>query len=211
MKRVAFIPIRMNSKRVKNKNVRVLKGRPLFCWAAETLDKLNIPVYIYTNSEDILSACLDFNPRNITFLHRPEHLDSDKTKGIDIYQQFAKDIPADIYLLAHCTSPFVSENTYRVMLDSVKCLPHKSALTVEKIQTFAWYEKKPLNFELPRIQTQLLKPVIIETSAAYVYKRDVVEGGTRSCDFPKLVETKYPETIDIDTEEDLRIAEDVKL
>ncbi len=201
---VAFIPIRLNSKRVKNKNVRILKGRPLFCWCLESLDKLKIPVYVYTNYSEVLINCLDFIPSNIEFIKRPKYLDDDKTVGIEIYKQFANDIPSEKYLLCHCTSPFVSTDTYKKCIDLGD---YDSSMTVQRIQTFCWYDDKPLNFKPPRPRTQDIKPIFVETSAAYCYTKEVLDRGERTSDCPLKIETHYPETIDIDTEEDFIVAE----
>lgn len=204
---VAFVPIRLNSKRVKAKNVRLLGGRPLFCWTLEKLDTLGIPVYIYTNGTAILANRLDFQTKNIMFLSRPVGLDEDETKGIEIYRSFRNDVKSDAYLLAHCTSPFVHVDTYKRAITAVTEKEANSAATVAKIQTFCWHEGKPINFTIPRERTQNIKPIYVETSAAYCYKRGVLDAGDRTTMNCELIETSPCENIDIDTEEDWKLAE----
>ena len=41
MKTVAFVPIRLNSKRVVGKNLKSLGGQPLMCYVLNTLAKVN--------------------------------------------------------------------------------------------------------------------------------------------------------------------------
>jgi len=202
LKTVAFMPIRLNSKRVKQKSVRDFGGRPLFCWALERLDQLGIAVYIYCSAVDEIRGHLDFRPRNIAIEKRPIALDSDQTKGIEIYKAFAEAVDADVYLLAHATSPFITTNTYKVALDAVQSGNHDSALTVKRIQSFCWFSGSPLNFSLPRVQTQLLQPVFVETSAVYAYTKPILGLGDRSSLNPKLIELTSPEDEDIDTEDD---------
>ena len=56
MKVVAFVPIRLNSKRVVGKNLKPLGGKPLMWYILETLAKVkNIDeVYVYCSSEEII-------------------------------------------------------------------------------------------------------------------------------------------------------------
>lgn len=212
MRLVAFMPIRLNSKRVKNKNIRDVLGRPLFCWLAETVDSLGIPFYIFTNYSKELKAMLDFKPHNLKFLSRSPYLDLDTTKGIEIYREFTDRVKADAYLLVHCTSPFVTKKTLNKVIGAVISGKYNSAQTIEKKQTFVWYKGKPLNFEKPRPRTQDLTPVYLETSGAYCYKAGVLNDGCRideqSC---KFVIVDSIESIDIDTYEDLITANRIKM
>jgi len=205
-----FMPLRLNSKRIKNKNIIKIFNRPLFCWSLSTLDKLDLPVYVYTSDCEIFKKCLDFKTKNINFLHRPEKLDGDNILGIAIYREFANTIDTDVYLLAHCTSPFVKMSTYKRLIEGVVNLGYDCSCTVDKKQTFSWYDKKQLNFILPRTKTQNIKPVYIETSAAYCYNKQVIQTCDRTNDNLLFIETKGLESLDIDTPEDLKIIEDIK-
>jgi len=202
---VAFMPIRLNSQRIKNKSIQLIAGRPMFCWSLETLDNLGIPVYVFTNETDKLKSLLDFNPSNVVWLERPEYLDSSDTKGLDIYKEFSKKINSEIYLLVHCTSPFTAIGTYKKCIDAVLYDTHLSSLTVKKQQTFIWYNERPLNFSFPRQKTQDLTPIFIETSAAYCFKKEILSTDSRTCKNPKLVLTEGIETIDIDEQSDLKM------
>lgn len=202
---VAFMPIRLNSQRIKEKSIADVQGRPMFCWSLETLDKLSIPVYVYTNNEERLREKLDFQPKNVIFLKRPEHLDDHDTKGIEIYKEFAKQVPSKKYLLTHCTSPFVKLESYKRCIDAVG-LNYDSSLTVKEEKTFCWFNDSPLNFKTPRPKTQDLLPVLVETSAAYCYLKNVLDSNSRSGENVMLVKTRGEETIDIDDQEDLDLA-----
>jgi CMP-N-acetylneuraminic acid synthetase len=50
-KTIAMIPVRLGSKRVKNKNLRLIDGKPLICYVLETAVKSDIFDEIYINSE----------------------------------------------------------------------------------------------------------------------------------------------------------------
>ena len=49
MKTVAFVPIRLNSKRVVGKNLKLLGGKPLMCYVLDTLSQVKgvDEVYVY--------------------------------------------------------------------------------------------------------------------------------------------------------------------
>ena len=55
MKIVAFVPVRLNSKRVVGKNLKPLGGKPLMCYILETLLKVKAinEVYLYCSNEDV--------------------------------------------------------------------------------------------------------------------------------------------------------------
>ncbi|MFZ5807155.1 MAG: cytidylyltransferase domain-containing protein [Verrucomicrobiota bacterium] len=209
MKIVGMMPVRVGSRRAGGKSVRKLGGRALFCWMLEKMDALGIPVHVYASEVESLEKLVDFKAQNIVFTQRPEFLDNDGVIGAQIYKEFAQQVPADVYLLCHATSPFVKVETLRAVVDAVTKENAECALTVRREQTFAWFDGKPLNFALPRIQTQSLKPVFLETSGAYCYRREVLEQGDRSNLSPRLIEIAWPETEDIDTEEDFARCEEM--
>ena len=207
MKIVAFVPIRLNSKRVASKSLRLLGGRPLFCWLLEALDKLNVPTHVFCSQNEVLKSLVDFESNNLVFTNRPVWLDGDDVKGIDIYRDFAREVESEVYLLSHCTSPFVTSDSLKKVMDSVVTGKATSCATVARIQTFTWFDGKPLNFGIPRIQTQLLHPVFYETSAAYCYRREILDSGDRTDLQASLVELEWPEAEDIDTESDFQRCE----
>ena len=109
MKTVAFVPIRLNSKRVVGKNLKMLGDKPLMCYILDTLSQVKTidEVYVYCSQEDIVK----YLPKGIKFLKRPEFLDRDETLGKEIYEEFTKTVDADVYILAHTTSPFMKKET----------------------------------------------------------------------------------------------------
>ena len=207
MKTVAFVPVRLNSKRVVGKNIKLLGGKPLMCHILETLIKVrNLDeVYLYCSNEDVKA----YLPDGIRFLKRPESLDRDETLGKEIYEEFTKSIDADIYILAHTTSPFIKQTTIEKALDKIVNGGYDSAFSVEKIQTFAWYNGKPLNYELKEIpRTQTIEPVYVETSAFFMFKRDVwkLHKQRIGCK-PYMAIVDKIEGVDIDWPEDFAMAE----
>ena len=88
MRVVAFVPIRLNSKRVVGKNLKMLGNRPLLQYILETLrNTASIDeVYVYCSQEEIIPLL----PQGVKFLKRDESLDRDETLGQEIYDVILK-------------------------------------------------------------------------------------------------------------------------
>ena len=207
MKRVAFVPIRLNSQRVEGKNLRELGGRPLMTYLLETLVQVeNIDeVYLYCSNPDIQH----YLPEGVKFLQRDERLDSNTTLGEEIYDAFTSEVDADIYILAHATSPFIRTATIADAVARVESGEYDSAFSAERVQTFAWWDGKPLNYSLDRVpRTQDLEPVYVETSAFFVFEREVWRSKRRRIgERPYMAVTDRIESMDIDNPDDFLLAE----
>ena len=209
MKTVAFVPIRLNSKRVVGKNLKMLGGKPLMCYILDTLKNIKKidEVYVYCSQESIK----EYLPEGVKFLKRPEYLDRDETLGKEIYEEFTKTIDADIYILAHTTSPFMKQETVENALDKIVNDGYDSAFSCEKIQTFTWYNGKPLNYDLKEIpRTQTIEPVYVETSAFFMFKRDIWKVHKQRIGFkPYMAQVDKIEGVDIDWPEEFDFAEKI--
>ena len=207
MKRVAFVPIRLNSQRVVGKNLRDLGGRPMMTYllqslaAAKNIDQ----VYVYCSSPEIEQ----YLPEGVKLLLRDKRLDSNLTLGAEIYDAFISEVDADIYILAHATSPFIRTSTIEQAIAAVESGEHDSAFSAERIQTFTWWQGKPLNYSLENIpRTQDLEPIYVETSAFFVFRREVWTNQHRRIgDKPYVAVTDRIESIDIDNPDDFTLAE----
>ena len=104
-------------------------------------------MYAYCSDERIC----EYLPRSVRFLRRSPGLDRDTTLGREIYDSFTADVEADLYVLAHATSPFIRAETVADALRHVRSGEYDSAFSAEKIQTFAWFEGRPLNYALDDI------------------------------------------------------------
>jgi CMP-N-acetylneuraminic acid synthetase len=134
-------------------------------------------------------------------------LDTDETLGIHIYQSFASLVDADIYVLVHATSPFLTQRSLQKGVESVLHGGHDSSFSVRKVSTFAWFSDSPLNYSLDCIpRTQDLSPIFWETSGFYIFRKHVISQGKRIGDNPCMIELSAIEATDIDTLEDLEDA-----
>ena len=207
MKTVAFVPIRLNSQRVEGKNLRLLGGRPLMTYLLDSLIQAeNIDeVYVYCSNLSIV----EYLPEGVKFLQRDERLDSNTTLGQEIYDAFTQQVEADIYILAHTTSPFIKTSTIEDAVKKVQSGEYDSAFSAEKIQTFTWWQGEPLNYTFERVpRTQDLEPVYVETSAFFIFRKELWREHHRRIGFkPYTAVTDRIESMDIDNPDDFLLAE----
>jgi len=85
LKTVAVIPARGGSKRVKNKNLRPLATIPLIAYSIITARQLEIPVFVTSDSNDILKQAIYFGA---TPIKRPSELSTDTSPDIGWMNHF---------------------------------------------------------------------------------------------------------------------------
>lgn len=210
MKIVAVIPMKLNNRRLPQKNTKSFtNGKPLCYYVLNTLTHIDIidEVYVYCSNSDIT----EYIPENVRYLKRSESLDTDTTSMNEVLQAFSKDVDADIYVLSHATSPFISGDSIVKGIDAVLNTDHDSAFAVKKIQDFLWKNGKPLNYSLDNIpRTQDLEPIFAETSGFYIFEKHIITEMNRRIGLnPFPVEVSGIESIDIDEKEDFIIADSI--
>lgn len=211
MKTVAFFPIKLNNERTPGKNIKkFMDGTPLMEFVQKALIELKNKsvideIYCYCSQEEVKSYLLE----GVTFLQRSAALDQKETKGTQIYEAFVNTVNADVYVLAHATSPFVESSHIEDCIKKVQSGEYDSAFCAKKIQNFLWEDSKPLNFELNNpLRTQDMKPIYMELSTPYVFAKETFEKyHSRSGVKPYICEASEIEAIDIDYPEDFELAD----
>ena len=135
MKTVAFIPIKLNNERTPGKNIKkFFDGTPLINFVQQKL--LGVKgidaIYCYCSNIQIKDYLLD----GIRYLERSEKLDTKETRCNDIIKAFIEDVNADVYIMAHATSPFVTTAHIQECLDAVCSGRYDSAYAAVKMQNF---------------------------------------------------------------------------
>ena len=216
MKLIAMIPARLGSTRVPRKNLRLLNGRPMISYNIETAVKSGVFDEVYVNSEaDIFySIAKQYGAK---FYKRPKSLSTDSTNNDQFCIDFINNINGDILIQLLPTSPLISSSEIKGFINHmikndldtlVSTLPHQIA---------AVYNNRPINFDImePHISSQDMFSV--ETYATVLmgwkyrnFKKNMRElgfayhGGEGKVGYFPL---KGLSAIDIDNEEDFRLAE----
>lgn len=204
---VAIMPIKLNNERLPGKNTMNLSGKPLLQHELENLLKVKEidEVYVFCSDEKIT----DYLPEGISFLKRPKKLDLPTSNFTQIFEMFLNEVDADIYVYAHATAPFITDNTMKKCVNAVMNEEFDSAFCATKIQDFLWKNGEPLNFDARNIpRSQDIEPIYRETSGVYVFRKEVFEKYKRRIGInPYICELGYKEAIDINTKEDFELAE----
>lgn len=207
MKTVAFVPIKMNNERLPGKNIKPFDdGKSILSLILEKIQSANNidEIYVFCSDESIR----EYLPKEVKLIIRDKKLDTAKATSQDIINSFISEVDADIYLLAHATSPFIKSSNIELCIDKVKNNNYDSAFTAHKLQKLMWSENKPLNFDPTNIpRTQDLVPIYEEVSAAYVFKKETFKNYNRRIGInPYICSVSLIESVDIDEYEDFELA-----
>ena len=210
MKIVAIVPMKLNNRRLPQKNTKSFtNGKPLCYYILETLLSISTidEVYVYCSNP----AIEEYIPKGVHYLRRSAMLDQDTTSMTEVLESFSREVFADVYVMTHTTAPFVSKTSIERGLDAVVSGKYDSAFAAKKLQDFLWMDGKPFNYNLSKIpRTQDLPVLYEETSGFYIYERKVMEELHRRIgNKPYVVEVGEIEGIDIDEPEDFEIADAV--
>ena len=209
-KTVAFVPLKLNNERLPQKNTKRLSdGTPLLSLILDALKQVKAvdEIYVYCSDDSVVQ----YLPDGVKYLPRSTDLDLSSTKINEVLAAFARDVNADIYVLAHATAPFLKKESIQVGLDKVQSGEHDSALTVHKLQEFVWKDGRPMNYDLAAVpRSQDLDPLFIETTGLYIYTHDLItQRNARIGDKPYLIEVSSIESLDVNNPIDFDIADAV--
>ena len=220
MKIIGMIPVRLGSTRVKNKNLRLIDGKPLVQYIIDAALGSNMLDEIYINSESTKFAGIA-KKSSIKFYQRPEKLSLNESTNDDFVLDFISNVECDVLVQLLATSPFVTSKEIDSFIEAMLNRDFETMISVSNVQIECIYKNKPINFDQTK-QTppsQLLEPIksyacslmgwevnrfkanVVKFNAAY-------HGGDGSIGFYEL---KGYSTIDIDHEEDFLLAEAVSL
>lgn len=207
MKIAAFVPVKLNNERAPGKNTkRFSDGTALITHFLKTLIQVTEidELYVFCSKEEIKEYIVP----GVKFLKRPDYLDTKEATPQNIIECFMEKVQADVYMVCHCTSPFVKIERFSECIQKVCKDGYDSAFTGEKIQRLMWYQGEPLNFDATNVpRTQDLPIYYNEVSAAYVFKRETFEKYHRRIGVnPYICEVSGYECVDIDYPEDFEIA-----
>ena len=220
MKIIGMIPARLGSTRVKNKNLRLINGKPLIQYIVNSAIKSNLLDDIYINSESSQFESIAENS-GVKFYQRPKELSSNTATNDDFAIDFMDNIECDILIQLLPTSPFVTSSEIDGFIQEMLNGNFKTMISVANIQIECIYKDKAINFDQSK-QTppsQLLEPIKsyacslmgwnVKTFRDNINKYNAAyHGGDESIGFYEL---KGYSKIDIDNEEDFLLAEAVSL
>ncbi len=222
MSLAVFLPTRKGSERVRNKNTRKFSDFEggLLELKLNQLKKLNVDeVVLSTNDEESINIAEKFRPnfKNLRIEPRPNKLALSSTNLSDLIAYVPTITNCEHILWTHVTSPFVDSKIYHEGIESYyKAIKDgfDSLMSVTSFQNFLWKEAKndiinrKGNERWPK--TQDLEVLYEINSAVFITPRAVYENNLdRVGKKPYLFNMSKLNSLDVDWEEDFKIAEAV--
>tara|TARA_R110002072_G_scaffold215571_1_gene372682 strand:+ start:3290 stop:3937 length:648 start_codon:yes stop_codon:yes gene_type:complete len=206
-----FVPIKENSQRVKNKNFREINSETLYERLIQKFS--NYEIYIDTDSERVFQETLVYD--NVTPYYRDKNLIGDEVSVCDLISNFIKkfNISGNVCQL-HVTSPFIQAKT----IDNATMIlnnGYDSIVSCNTIQSRFWKKEEygycPVNHNPIKLeQTQDLPELYEENSCFYMFDAEnFLKTSNRIGKNPFFYDVSFPENIDIDTETDWKLVEEL--
>jgi len=206
---IIFIPIKEHSERVPNKNFRYLDGERLYLRQINKFRKY-FHVYVDTDSNEIYNKINKLN--NVTVYYRKKELIGDDVSVNSLISNFINKFNIKEYICQiHVTSPFLNVETIK----NIKLEKIDSIFSCDMIQSRVWKEEKggivPINHNPMFLEkTQDLSKLYVENSAFYIFSvKSFIRYNNRLGEKCNFIELKFPENVDIDTEDDWRLVEKI--
>ena len=209
MKTVALIPARGGSKRIKNKNIIDLCGKPLIGYAIEAAQNCDLidSVWVSTNDPLISVEAKNFG---VSVLDRPDALAGDTATSESALLHFAENAAFDILVFMQATSPLTRPEHLTQGIEMVANAQADSCLSVCADTHFYWDSRGyPLNYDLnDRPRSQDIEKRYRETGSFYISKKEaLLKSKCRVSGRIGYVVLPLHQSFEIDTYEDLRIVE----
>ena len=223
MKILSIIPARSGSKGIKNKNIKLLKGKPLIFWTIKTALKSKLNNLIVSTDSLKIKKISEKYGVNVPFL-RPANISKDNSKSIDVIKHAIKfykkkKINFDAIMLLQPTCPFRNVNDINNSIDILKkrkdiC----SVISLQKVESFHPARMKFLqkniikdpNFikEKEANSRQKLKQVYLRSGLIYLTKTKIIlEKNSLQGNKSFGLITPLSRSLNIDNINDFRLAE----
>ncbi|AXP79266.1 CMP-N-2CN'-diacetyllegionaminic acid synthase [Mariniflexile rhizosphaerae] len=212
MKTIAIIPARGHSKRLPNKNIKLLASIPLLVHSinyAKEHDFIDT-IYVSTDSKDIKNIALE---HGAFVIDRPRELSGDLEPTVTALKHVLESIDDAIenVILLQSTNPLRPKLLLTEAFQRYKSNTYDSLFTVSRNhQKFGTIEKgifKPFNYSIGQ-RSQDLEPLYFENGLLYITKATHILNNQIITEnaFPLIVDHPFV-SIDIDTQEDFDLAE----
>ncbi|MCK9254392.1 MAG: N-acylneuraminate cytidylyltransferase [Bacteroidales bacterium] len=212
---IAFVPVRSGSKSIKNKNIKILNGKPLFFWVLNALEnarEIN-KIILATDSDAYAEIAKSFNFSKLEIYARnPENAnDTASTESVVLeYLEKANLNNQDIFVLAQATSPLTRSEDFDNALGQFIYSGNDSMLSCVKSKRFFWdKDANPINYDYKkRPRRQDFDGMFMENGAFYINKvENILKDKNRLSGNIGIYEMPEYSAIEIDEAIDWKIVE----
>ena len=209
MNKAILIPARGGSKRIPNKNIVNLLGKPLIHYTILQSLKVTEQVYVSTDCEKIKKVCRKYD---VEIIDRPAQISRDNSTSNSVVEHFLNNFDVELFALVQPTSPLIKSEYLNNGFCKFSTLKFDTIISSYEVVEFYWSKKGiPRNFSLgKKKRTQEIESWFVENGAFYITNRDNFFKYNNLIG-PRVGISKMPkiDSVDIDTFEDLEIAESV--
>ena len=217
--KLGVIIARGGSKRISNKNIKDFNGKPAISYPIKNAINSNLfdRIIVSTDSKQIANIALQYGAE-VPFI-RPDSLSKDSATTDEAFMHSLKSLEQD-YEYACCIYPVTPLLSIQHIIDSFNLLTTAKATSSFPVSESPFPYKRGLlikdqristiNEETTHQQSQDLEKVFFDLGQFYWVNvaKYLKEGRLWSSDCVPLVVKKY-ELIDVDDEEDWRLAEEL--
>jgi len=173
-KYVAEIPARIGSKRVEKKNIRMLNGKPMVQYAIETCKNSSKIDKVFVNTDSDLIGEIAIN-NGVEHYKRKECLSSDTAKQDEFNYDFMKNINCEFVVMVNPVTPLIESCDIDDAITYYEQNNLDTLISVKKEQLHAFYEDKPLNFDINKLvpATQDIKHILICSWSICIWRKEV--------------------------------------
>ena len=208
MKNIAIIPARGGSKRLPEKNVKLIDEIPLLALSilyAQANSEIIDEIYVSTDDRNIKNIALKYGAKVID---RPEDISGDNEPTISALKHVLENIDSDVenVILLQPTNPLRPENLLKEAFEVYKKGNYSSLFTVsrnhQKFGKIIDDRFIPYNYEIGQ-RSQDLSPLYFENGLLYITKASLVHENIIISEeaFPLVIDHIFANA-DIDTQED---------
>jgi CMP-N,N'-diacetyllegionaminic acid synthase len=201
---ISIIPARKGSKGIPNKNLINLSGKPLIHYAIQASKQSIVEeTWVSSDSDEILNISKKLGAKTIK---RPEELSNDNASSESVLTHFSEKVEFDILVFIQCTSPLVKPQDINRGIEKMKNFD--SIVSVTETHHMFWNAKGPLYDINNRERRQDSIKRYLETGSFYITsKKNLMKSRNRLSGKIGLIEIPKHRSIEIDTIDDLKIAE----
>jgi len=211
-KTIAIIPARGGSKRVPQKNIKMLGGLPLIVHSinyAKLNSNIIDAIYVSTDDEQIKKIAL---ANDAKVVDRPKHISGDTEPTITAVQHLIETIDdIENVILLQPTNPLrpkdLLQEAYQLFIDNKLNSLFTVTRDEKKLGKIVDNKYLPFNYKIGQ-RSQDLEPLYFENGLLYLTTSKAIKQGFIISEdaYPLIVNDKFS-AVDIDTNEDFEYAE----
>ena len=204
----AVVPVRKGSVRVKNKNLRPFAGSNLLQIKLDTLKGVGLfdESVVSTDSDEMMDIA---SRAGVKVHEREAYYASSECNNSEFFENIAQCIESDVIAYTPVTSPLISRETYREVINRYHTNSLRNIVTVSYVKHHMWLDGKPLNYEIhDSPNSQDLPDIVALNYGVNIIKRsDMLKYKNVVTPNPTFYVLDEIESVDIDTELDFLVAE----